>query len=304
MSRYAKIETFIWHDDKFRELTDDARMLFLYLLTSPHGNMCGLFYLPELYAASDLQWTPERYRRGIEALSKASRIAADGNVIWLKNHVKHNTPRGKNQIIGFVNALEKVPGNNLIKEYVEDLRKHLLGEDLALFEELYKIPYDIPLRRGIEAPIQTPSNTVISNQLTESVTASVTDAREAPEKPDDDVDENILSEVTKEFSITFGYPPNPTQIEMLLSFADDGMALELLREALKRSAQNGAKGPNYTRAILQSWLNKGALTMPDVERLEGTRGTRGVNKVAREDFTYTEPDQDRSMFSFIEDDTA
>ena len=86
MSRYAKIETFIWHDDKFQRLTDDARMLFLYLLTSPHGNMCGMFYLPELYAASDLQWAPERYRRGIEALLKASRIAVDGNVIWLKNH--------------------------------------------------------------------------------------------------------------------------------------------------------------------------------------------------------------------------
>ena len=121
-------------------------------------------------------------------------------------------------------------------------------------------------------------------------------------KPDDDDDEKFNSEVVKEFAVAFGYPPNQSQMEMLMSFTNDGMAGELILEALKRSAQNGAKGPTYTKAILQSWLNKGALTMPDVERLEGTRGTRGVNKVAREDFTYTEPQQDRSMFSFLDDE--
>ncbi len=121
-------------------------------------------------------------------------------------------------------------------------------------------------------------------------------------KPDDDVDDNKSSEIIKEFSVAFGYPPNQTQLEMLLTFLDDGLTKELITEALKRSAEAGAKSPNYTKAILQSWLNKGALTMPDVERLEGTRGTRGVNKVAREDFTYTEPQQDRSMFSFLDDE--
>ena len=121
-------------------------------------------------------------------------------------------------------------------------------------------------------------------------------------KPDDDDDEKFNSEIVKEFAVAFGYPPNQSQMEMLMSFTNDGMAGELILEALKRSAQNGAKGPTYTKAILQSWLNKGALTMPDVERLEGTRGTRGVNKVAREDFTYTEPQQDRSMFSFLDDE--
>jgi DnaD/phage-associated family protein len=88
-------------------------------------------------------------------------------------------------------------------------------------------------------------------------------------KPDDDDDEKFNSEIVKEFAITFGYPPNQTQMEMLMSFTNDGMAGELVLEAIKRSAQNGAKGPNYTRAILQSWLNKGALTMTDVERLDG-----------------------------------
>ena len=306
MSRYAKIETFIWHDDKFQRLTDDARMLFLYLLTSPHGNMCGMFYLPELYAASDLQWAPERYRRGIEALLKASRIAVDGNVIWLKNHVKHNTPRGKNQIVGFVNALEKVPSNSLIKEYVEDLGKHLSEEDYSLFKELYNMPLDIPLRRGSEPHYDTPSNTVNSKQLTDTVTdtasASGTEAQ-APKKQDDDADKNINPEIIKSFAQTFGYPPNQIQLETLTSFIDDGLPDELILEALKRSAETGANSPRYTAAILQSWVSKSAFTLDDVRALDNLRQPRrSSGPVAREDFVYTEPQQDLSFFTFLHDD--
>mgnify|MGYP000889806232 CR=1 FL=1 len=90
-----------------------------------------------------------------------------------------------NQIVGFVNALEKVPSNSLIKEYVEDLGKHLSEEDYSLFKELYNMPLDIPLRRGSEPHYDTPSNTVNSKQLTDTVTdtasASGTEAQ-APKK--------------------------------------------------------------------------------------------------------------------------
>jgi len=48
----------------FRALPEDARTVFLYLLTCPHGNMCGIFYLPDLYAASDLQWDAETVSEG------------------------------------------------------------------------------------------------------------------------------------------------------------------------------------------------------------------------------------------------
>lgn len=122
-------------------------------------------------------------------------------------------------------------------------------------------------------------------------------------KPDDDDDEKFNSEIVKEFAIAFGYPPNQTQMQMLISFLDDGLTDWHIFEALKRSAEAGASSPKYATAILQSWLTKKAFAKEDVERLDELRGPRGrpPDKIAREDFTYTEPQQDRSMFSFLND---
>lgn len=306
MSRYATVETFIWHDEKFRALPEDARTVFLYLLTCPHGNMCGIFYLPDLYAASDLQWDAERYRKAIDTLCDTLLVAKDKDIIWIKNYLKHNPIKGPKQITGAANRLMTLPDTKLIGPFMKNLEKHLLEDDVKLFKELYTKPYDIPIGYPIDTLCDTLCDTpsiADTDTDTDTVSATASEAQAPAETQGDDDDDakHFVSEVTKEFAVAFGYPPNQTQLEMLLTFQDDGLTEELITEALKRSAEAGAKSPNYTKAILQSWLNKGALTLPDVERLEGTRGTRGVNKVAREDFTYTEPQQDRSMFSFLDD---
>lgn len=123
-------------------------------------------------------------------------------------------------------------------------------------------------------------------------------------KPDDDDDEKFNSEIVKEFAIAFGYPPNQTQMQMLFSFLDDGLTDWHIFEALKRAAEAGASSPKYATAILQSWLAKKAFAKEDVERLDELRGPRSRprGKIAREDFTYTESQQDRSVFAFLDDE--
>ena len=306
MSRYATVETFIWHDEKLRELPEDARHLFLYLLTSPHGNMCGLFYLPELYACSDLQWEPKRYRKGIDTLCHTLLIEVDGDVIWIKNYLKYNPIRGPRQVTGAAKKLMDVPGNNLIGSFMQHLEKHLLEDDVELFKELYTKPYEYPIDTLSHRVCDTPSIAVtVTDTDTDTVSATATDAREAPaEKPDDDaVEPNRNNELIKHFAQAFGAPPNQAQVEMLLSFLDDGIPEELIFEALKRSAEAGANSPRYTAAILQSWVSKSVYTLDDVKALDNLRQPRrSSGPVAREDFTYTEPHQDLSSFTFLHDD--
>ncbi len=90
-------------------------------------------------------------------------------------------------------------------------------------------------------------------------------------KKPDDVDDNKSSEIIKEFSVAFGYPPNQTQMQMLFSFLDDGLTDWHIFEALKRSAEAGASSPRYTTAILQSWVSKKAFTLDDVKALDKLR---------------------------------
>lgn len=256
--RYIRIASKVWQDDKFRTISDEAKLLYLYILTSQHSNMIGYYLLPKPYVAYDLKWLPEQLDKRFTELLQIGLVkyCDKGDVVLIPNFLKYNTIQNPNQAKGAVNRLKEVPQNTLVDEFLTCIKEYA-----EPFVEEFK-----------EALPQGYGNTVsVSVSVTGSVTASASEAQAPAEKPDDDDDDakHFVSEVTKEFAVAFGYPPNQTQMEMLLSFTNDGMAGELVLEAIKRSAQNGAKGPNYTRAILQSWLNKGALTMTDVERLDG-----------------------------------
>ena len=41
MGKYRKVDPKIWNDEKFRELSDSAKLLFLFLLTHPHMTPLG-----------------------------------------------------------------------------------------------------------------------------------------------------------------------------------------------------------------------------------------------------------------------
>ena len=49
MRLYGRIETSFWQNEKVQRLSDGGRMLYLYLLTCPHGNSVGCFVLHDGY---------------------------------------------------------------------------------------------------------------------------------------------------------------------------------------------------------------------------------------------------------------
>ena len=301
MSRYTTVESIIWHDEKFRSLSEDARTLFLYLLTSPHSNMLGIFYLPKLYACSDLQWEPERYQRGIDTLCDTLLIEVDKDIIWVKNYLKHNPIKGPKQITGAVNRLMTLPDTKLIGPFMKNLEKHLLEDDLKLFKELYTKPYEYPSDTLCDTPSIADTDTVTD---TDTVSASERAcAREAETDDDDDMKidfeqestERLESacEISDQFTKTFAYPPNQIQIQMLLSFLDDGLKIWHILEALKRAAEAGASSPNYAKAILQDWVNKKAFSEDDVKKLDAVRTPkkRGGTQVFGADYEYEQREQ-------------
>jgi len=63
MGEYSKIQKRIWNSPTFNRLSEDAKFLWFYLLTCPHGNILGLFVLKPGYACADLGWSEERFRK-------------------------------------------------------------------------------------------------------------------------------------------------------------------------------------------------------------------------------------------------
>jgi len=68
MRDYGKVYTAFWTSEDARSLSEDGRILALYLLTCPHGNMIGCFRLTNAYAADDLMWPIERVSKGFGEL--------------------------------------------------------------------------------------------------------------------------------------------------------------------------------------------------------------------------------------------
>ena len=115
--RYYRITPRFWLDPDIRnEWTEDMRLLALYLLTSPHRNMVGLFHCPPSYAINDLQWNEKRFRNGFEALLQASFIQYDeaSQVVLIPNAVRYDPPSNDNQVTGSLNALASVPETFLL----------------------------------------------------------------------------------------------------------------------------------------------------------------------------------------------
>lgn len=107
---YSKIDELFWKDKKNRTLSNDEKLLFLYLLTCPHRNILGLFSMPCLYIASDLNWDKEKTEKNIKNLIDKGYIYYDFENEWvlIKNFLKYNAPENPNQIKSCAKKIDEI----------------------------------------------------------------------------------------------------------------------------------------------------------------------------------------------------
>lgn len=104
MSRYRKIETRTWADEKFMRLTPmqpSGQCLWFYLLTGPHtGPVPGLFRAGRAAMADDLDWPLEAFDAAFEELLREGMVRADfkAKLVWLPNAIKYNKPESPNVV--------------------------------------------------------------------------------------------------------------------------------------------------------------------------------------------------------------
>lgn len=99
MREYGKVNTAFWESQTTRSMSEDGRFLSLYLLTSPHSTIAGVFRLPDGYICEDLQWSAERVSKGFEELLDkgfANRCERT-KWVWICKHFEFNPPENPNQ---------------------------------------------------------------------------------------------------------------------------------------------------------------------------------------------------------------
>lgn len=119
MQRYAKVSIKFWTDEKILSLSEKTKLLALYLLTSPHSNSLGLYYLPLQYVSADLGFGVKEVMEGIKELEKIQFCIYDENtrVVFLPNFLTYNSFQNVNQVKGAVAKLSELPDTVLFKEF-------------------------------------------------------------------------------------------------------------------------------------------------------------------------------------------
>jgi hypothetical protein len=140
---YTGIYDSFWTDRKVEDLPDEAKLLFLYLITCPHRNIIGFYRLPKKYIAADLGWSVERVSKVLETLCEAGLIGYDEavSIVLVRKFLRHNTIENPNMQKAAVKKINELEDNCLFEDFltfVQTLEKPLERVEETVKKRLHK----------------------------------------------------------------------------------------------------------------------------------------------------------------------
>ncbi len=109
---YPKVLSYFWTNGigrEFHALRMSVRLLALYLITCVHANLLGVFYLPIVYIAHDLNLSEKEIYQGLEQLKNLDFCSYDKAMqyVWVHemlNHQVSSTRESKQRLLLIINA--------------------------------------------------------------------------------------------------------------------------------------------------------------------------------------------------------
>lgn len=129
MPKYRKVSTRIWCDAKFMSLSDDGKLIFLYLLTCPEMTMAGCMRAYPDGIAQALGWDSERFAKGFGEGFRTGlwNHNSRSGFLVLPNFIKHNLPDNANAAVGVGKLLADMPECQELFQYVRHIETLLQG---------------------------------------------------------------------------------------------------------------------------------------------------------------------------------
>ena len=129
MSRYRNVHCLIWNDDKFPFASDDCKLVWFHLFTTPFTTPIGIFKAPVEGLAAEIGWGLERYRKAFgEGLTKAFwKVDERFHVILFPKYFSHNKPENPNVLRSWVKIYDELPNCELKNESIQSLKAFAKG---------------------------------------------------------------------------------------------------------------------------------------------------------------------------------
>lgn len=152
MRDFCKISPQFWTGQTGKELRKnrDAQVVALYLMTSPHSNMIGIYVMPVMYVAHETGLTLEGASKALASLCEMEfcTFEADSELVWVHEMAKYQIGEGLDakdkRCKGVQNELAKVPSSLLRKAFFNRYKA-----DFNLAPEPKKLK---PLESPLKAP--------------------------------------------------------------------------------------------------------------------------------------------------------
>lgn len=156
MREYGKVSPQFWVGKTGKSLRGDreAQIVALYLMTSPHANMIGVYYCPVEYIAKETGIPIEGASKALQSLIEADFCTFDGEAEYVFVHKFAEHQLGADlkatdkRVQGVVNELAKVPK----------------GQCWQGFRARYAVPYNLPLPTQNDSPSEAPSKPLRSQK--------------------------------------------------------------------------------------------------------------------------------------------
>jgi len=119
MAEYGIIYKKFWNNPKTKILSDDVKLLWLYLLSSPHSNCSGFYVISKQYIISDLKWDNKKLEKAFSVLIKKNMIKYDekAETILIPSWFEYNKINSKNQLKKAKSELTEIPKTQLAQEF-------------------------------------------------------------------------------------------------------------------------------------------------------------------------------------------
>lgn len=160
MRDYGKVSPHFWTGTTGKKLRNspEAVIVAMYLMTSPHANMLGLYYMPLLYVAHETGLGFEGASKGLRSACEAGFCSYDeaSEMVWV-----HEMAR-------FQVADSLKPADNRCKSVQKDYDSLPSNPFLAGFFDKYATAFCMTQKRGenteINSPLQATSNPLRSQE--------------------------------------------------------------------------------------------------------------------------------------------
>lgn len=162
MRDYSIVSARFWIGETGKALRDDreAQVLALYLITSPHASMSGVYYCPKQYMAQDTGMALEGASKGLRRLQTMGFCEYDeaAEMVFVirmaRFQIGESLRRGDNRRVGLIKELARLPKTLLVQRFFDEyhLDYNLTPEEMPGLHQAASKPLPSPSRGASEPP--------------------------------------------------------------------------------------------------------------------------------------------------------